>query len=361
MKSRTSNTSARGFTLLEMLVSVLLIGIVMALVITGTLAVTKAAKGAAERAMINNVKAGLTQFQQEFGFPVPLVKEMAGNTEPPVGVIPPGGGNWNPPTPPIITGSGSNNNRIAVYMPTVAADAAALRNPTLAPTPNNPLRDNRFSELSLPYYLAGALDVKLNSTANAPTMDGVSGPGMYRPNRDGSFDIPLDIVSGRSNTILGSNRAGAKYGSLIHLSKAPKLFTEPNPPTTTQGMVRLLDAKGIPIRYYRWLQGQETSPGSGEYQADNIDELNVPPIIARNTANANFQYFKAKPERDLEQNSAARGATWAIVSAGPNGAFGDEPVQLLAVRFGKRAPLAPDEEMRLRVLAEEDNIVEVGQ
>ncbi|CAG0987114.1 hypothetical protein PHYC_02084 [Phycisphaerales bacterium] len=355
MKSATSNSnSSRGFTLLEMLVSVLLIGIVMALVISGTLAVTRAAKGAAERAAINNIKAGLTQFQQEFGFPPPLVKEMAGTSEPPVGAIPPAAGNWTPPTPPIIVGSGSNPSRIAVYVP---ADAADLRTPTLAPTPTNPLRDNRYSELSLAYYLAGALDVKLNNGANAPMIDGIAGPGMFRPNRDGTFDVPADIAAGRTNTIQSMNRAGTKYGSMINLGKAPKLFTEPAP--TTPGIVRVLDSKGVPIRYYRWLQGRPY-PGEG-FQVKAITDMNVPPIIARDTADANFRYFKATPARDLEQNSAARGATWAIVSAGPNGAFGDEPVVLLAARFGKSTFAGLDEEMRFRVLAEEDNIVEVGQ
>lgn len=353
MKSAISNSNpARGFTLLEMLVSVLLIGIVMALVITGTLAVTRAAKGAAERAAINNVKTGLSQFQQEFGFLPPLVKEMAGGGAPPMGP------NWTPPTPPIIPASGPNNARISVYVPTVAADALALRTPTLAPMATNPLRDNRYSELSLAYFLAGGLDVKLNNGANAPTIDGIAGPGMFRPNRDGTFDIPPDIAAGSANTIQALNRTGTKYASLINLGKAPKLFTEP--PPTSAGIVRVLDSKGVPMRYYRWLQGRQHPPDM-TYTVQAIADLNVPPIIARDTADANFRYFKVKPDRDLEQNSAARGAAWAIVSAGPNGAFGDEETALLAKRFGKTSFADLAEEMRFRVLAEEDNIVEVGQ
>ena len=43
-------------------------------------------------------------------------------------------------------------------------------------------------------------------------LDGVKGPGFYAPNRDGTFDVPRDILaaaSGRS----ASQRAGTKLGN----------------------------------------------------------------------------------------------------------------------------------------------------
>ncbi|GJQ31039.1 MAG: hypothetical protein HBSAPP03_29230 [Phycisphaerae bacterium] len=341
-------SDTRGFTLLEMLISILLIGIVMALVIGGALAVTKAARGAADRAVVGNIKTGLAQFQQEFGFAPPLVKERA-----------------VPATQPVSNGPGER--RIVTYNLSLGADQAALRVPTLGPTATNPLRDNRYSELTLAYYLAGGLEEKLiASNPNSPPIDGLPGPGLYAPTRDGSFAIPADVKRGGalpSGDV--SNRAGKQYQPFVNLGASVKLVTDSADPH----YVRLLDRTGVPVRYYRWMSGREQPAGSGMFVVETPADLNVPALVARDYSLTQFRYMKRRPGRDVTEGAALKGATWAIVSAGPNGVFGDEmppemTIDQMAAKLGvPGASGAADpvaRELEIRALAEEDNIVEVG-
>lgn len=332
---------ARGFTLLEMLMAVLVIGIVMALLIGGALAVTRAAKGAANQAGVTNVKTGLLQFEQEFGFTPPLVKERAVPAVQPV----------MPPTP---------QRRIAVYDVTVQADQVALRIPTVPPTATNPMLDNRYSELSLAYYLAGGLDSpRLTNAANSPPIDGVAGPGLYKPNRDGSFNIPADVKRGGQGAVgTASNRRGSAYEPFVNLSKSVKLFGD----TADTQLVYLRDGNDANIRYYRWLPGREVPAGSGNFVTLLAADFNVPPMVARDYSLPQFAFFKRKPARDLLTNASVKGATWGIVAAGANGVFGDEvSIEDLATRLGVRgAGGSPQREQEIRAIAEEDNIVEVG-
>lgn len=341
----TTRTGPEGFTLLEMLVSVLLIGIVMALIIGGALAVTRAARNTADRALVGSVRSGLVQFEQEFGFPPALVKEKA-----------------QPVTPPVTTGPGER--RIVTYNLSLGADQTALRTPTLGPTPTNPLLDNRYSELSLAYFLAGGLDVRLSAAnANSPPIDGVAGPGLYAPSRDGTFEIPVDVKRGAAlpsgDT---SNRAGKSYKPFVNLGNNLKLVqsqTDPN-------IVTLQDRLGVPIRYYRWLTKRENPPGSGNYVLETAADLNVPAMVARDYALPQFRYFKVRPGRDINEGAAIKAATWAIVAAGPNGLFGDEAsadqmAEKLGVPPATGAADPAARELEIRALAEEDNIVEVGQ
>lgn len=345
----TIRTHSKGFTLLEMLISILLIGIVMALVIGGALAVTKAARNAADRAVVGNIKTGLVQFEQEFGFVPPLVKERAVPTVQPVSATP-------------------GERRIVTYNLSLGADQVALRTPTQGPTATNPLLDNRYSELSLAYFLAGGLEERLNTTnPNAPPIDGLVGPGLYAPQRDGSFDIPADVKRGTVN-VNGekSNIAGKSFKPFVNLGNSLKLITD----ATDGRFVRLQDRTGTPIRYYRWLSGRENPAGSGQFTVRTPTDLNIPPMVARDYTLAQFRYMKRVPGRDIAEGAALKGATWAIVSAGPNGVYGDEaPPQMtidqmaaklgVAGATGAADPVA--RELEIRAIAEEDNIVEVGQ
>jgi prepilin-type N-terminal cleavage/methylation domain-containing protein len=347
---RHGTVRAAGFTLLELLMSVLILGLILALVLTGAFAVTNAARNATDRATLANIRTGLTQFQQEFNFAPPLVKEQAGRTSP-----------GDPPTNPILPASPPNQPaRISVYQVTAAQDRQALRVPTLAPTSANPLLDNRYSEVSLAYYLVGALEEPLwGSGQPQPPIDGVAGPGLYRPARDGSFEIPADVrrIGTPPPGGQASSRVGKVYEPFINLSSSLKVLGEPGRPWS----VRLLDRKGTPIRYYRWERGREYPAGSGNYDVRQPQDLNVPAIVGRDYGLPEFRYFKRKPERDLLEGAALKGATWAIVGAGQNGLFGDEDTSVLAERLGKSPPTDEAGELVLRAMAEEDNIVEVGQ
>lgn len=338
MKTR-SHTPRRAFTLLELLMAILVIGLLMGLLIGGAVFVRRAAKAASDGATLTAITTGLTQFQQEFGFAPPLVRDRA---------LP------GPET--VIPAGGQGNARISVYQISALADQAALRTPTLAPTADNPLQDNRFSEFSLAIYLAGGLEYPVNTTGGAPPIDGYPGPGLYKPNKDGTFNIPKDIALGNAAY---SKRIGNVYESFVSLGKsAPVLFRDP----VDNQKAFLRDGRGTNIRYYRWLTGREEPVGSGRYVVETPADLNIPALIARDTSLPQFSLFKKRPERDLASNSSVRSAAWAVVVAGPNGFFGDEPnVSAMAAALGKPVPENPADEVALRALAEEDNLVEVGQ
>jgi type II secretory pathway pseudopilin PulG len=333
----TPGRVARGrgaFTILELLISILLIGIVLSLVIVGGLAVTRSARGAADRAAVSGIATGLAQFREEFGFIPPLVKDKA--------------------TPAQVLTTAPGERRLVVYDLTNPADQARLRASTAVPTAGNPLVDNRYSTVSLAAYLAGGMDFPLSTSGEAIALDGSAGPSFYRPTRDGGFEIPADVRRGSSAT---TRRTGTVYQSLVNLTKAsPRLRANPSTPEE----VELIDAAGVPIRYYRWLTGREQPAGSGNFVVETIADLNVPAMVARDQSLAAFQYLPKRGERDLATNVKVKSATWAIVSAGPNGVFGDEAIGEIAQRLGKPVPANAADEARLRGVAEEDNVVEVG-
>lgn len=331
---RSRGRAHRAFTLLELLISILLIGIVLGLVIVGGLAVTRSARGAADRAAISGIATGLAQFREEFGFVPALVKDRA--------------------TPAQVLTTGAGDRRLVIYDLTDPTDQARLRTPTAGPTPANPLQDNRYSTVSLAAFLAGGMDFPLNTSANAIPVDGVAGPALYKPTRDGGFEIPADVRRGAAAT---TRRTGTVYQSFVNLTKAsPRLRANPSTPAE----VELIDAAGTPIRYYRWLTGREQPAGSGNFVVETIADLNVPAMVARDQSLATFQYLRKRGERDLAANVKVKSATWAIVSAGPNGVFGDEPIAEIAQRLSKPVPTNAADEAALRGLAEDDNVVEVG-
>jgi len=313
----------RAFTIVEILTSVLIIGVVAALITVGLRIAGVTARGTVDRQTVLSLKTGLTQFQQDFGFAPPLVKDQA-------------------QTPERIAET-AGIRRIAVYIPSIPADRAALTTPTVAFTAANPFLDNRYSEQSLAYYLAGALDIKRTSAANAPVIDGVPGPGLFRPDTEGYFEIPKDI---RDNSTT-SKRIGTQHEAFVNLGgKSPSLrdvgrTTAPVDPPG-EAMV-LADRVGIPIRYYRW----EGAP---------------PIIVARkpNEAGRTPQTIPTPDDRNIEKNPVTRGATWAVVAAGPNGLFGDEDIELIGQNLNLRFSTT-DEVFKARLAAEADNVVEVGQ
>jgi prepilin-type N-terminal cleavage/methylation domain-containing protein len=79
------------------------------------------------------------------------------------------------------------------------------------------------------------------------------------------------------------------------------------------------------------------------YEVRTIDDLRVPPIVGRKGSS----YPTTPLDRDIEKNPELREATWAIVSAGPARAFGDEPLAAAqsaagqARSCGRRAEVPP--------------------
>jgi len=320
---RPAPKGARAFTLIEILTSVLIIAAVLGLVTVGLRIAGKTARGTVDRQTVTSIKFGLSQFQQDFGFAPPLVKDQA-------------------QTPERVDDVGGVK-RIAVYIPSIPADRDALTTPTRVPTAANPFLDNRYSEQSLAYYLAGALDIR-RGAVTGPMIDGVSGPGLYKPDMEGYFEIPKDVLNNSST----SKRVGTPFESFVSLSGKALSVRDAGrtvAPIDPAGEAMVLaDREGVAIRYYRW-------------------RGDVPPImVARkpDEPSRTPSVIPTPPDRDLDTNPAARGATWAIVAAGPNGVFGDEPIEFIAEKTGASIG-SPERDIQARYDAEEDNIVEFGQ
>ncbi len=326
----------RGFTLLELLVSILVVGILIGLLILGIRAASRTARGVAERQAVSAAATGLEQFRDTFNFTPPMVKDQA--------------------TTPQRTLNVGGRTVLSVYRTTNAADQDALRmqGGTIGPAPaDNPLQDNRYSLQSLAYYLAGGANMPAGGANAELVVDGVKGPGLYAPERDGTFDIPKDVVQG---TVAATARVGIVHEPFVELgAQNLTLYVDPSDITNAE----LRDRNGAPVRYYKWLTGREQPANSGNYIVETVDDLNIPAMVARR---ASVLPGQLPPDRDIEKlNVQLRDATWAIVSAGPNGVFGDEPIAEIARKLGGSVPADPTGILLLRAEAERDNIVEVGK
>lgn len=198
-----------------------------------------------------------------------------------------------------LTGLNSNTQRrsVIVYSVSNSDDLLALQG---RPTQRG-LR--QFSEYSLAFYLMGALD---------EDVDGFNGPGAYEPARDGTF-----------------RTGGRRIDPMVDLNQGNGGL---NWIDRDEGRVVLRDRSGTNIRYYRW---------EAEDTIDETSDLNVPPVVG-----------------DPSVNIELRGAKYAIVLAGPNGLFGDEPVSLIQEKLG--LPIDPRASASAKAQAQSDNIVGVG-
>lgn len=362
---RTSNISrsgsARAFTLVEILFSILILGILMGLLFVAFRSTRKFASSVADRDAVATIKMGVSRFVDECGFAPPLIRDQAQNQT------------------RTVVSDGSGLMRFSVYnfsMDAAAnADLTLLRPATLAqPSDINPFLDRRFSERTLAVYIAGACDVPgkpgdADPRAKELPIDGVSGPGFYKARIDGSFEVPADVRKGGAATT--ARGAGSKFESLIDLSKKyltlysyarDPLHVSANDPVDGDNgadagklrWVEVRDSRKVPVRFYRWINGGQYAQGAQTiYDVRTIDDLRLPPIVGRKGSS-----FPGTPQdRDTEKNPELRGATWAIVAAGPDGAFGDEPLPVLAKRLG----VTITDERKVRIDAEKDNVVEVGK
>lgn len=180
----------RGFTLIEALVVIIVIGILATLIFSAIGAARRSAISTAERAMIRSISVSVSQFEQEFGFLPPLVDDST-----PLG----------PTRQPLIRSD------------------AFLRSDE---EPNEP----RYSRYSLVFYLMGVLDAPM---AGGEPIDGSRGPTFTKPRPDGSF-----------------TRSGRAYEPLYDLSRQPERLQRD---ANDSALVWMNDRWGQPIRYYRWL------------------------------------------------------------------------------------------------------------
>lgn len=311
----------RGMTLFELMFSVLIVFLVMGLLIGAVRLATRGAKDTAHRTAVLSLKQGIDQFQQEFGFYPPLVRDEINS--------------FSPGNPPTLNRSGdpvpANPSPRAPRIFTLGDHVEFFRYLPDAAQP-----DERFSIYTLGYYLIGVLDEDRGGTGpdGQSAIDGVKGPGFRTPRRDGTFEHtgrtfqPFFAVGSGSTTLYPQNAA--------------------------VGRIELRDANGVAFRYYRW-----------EPRAGN------PPTMPANPSQTQLNDYRnhfAVPwmaGNPLERPEL-RTARYAIIGAGPDGLFGNEH------QLPQSHPqYIPEAEMirRLNVAgagdifeaASKDNVVEVGQ
>lgn len=326
--------AVHGFTMVELMFSILVVGILLGLLIVGARSSIKYVKATGDQRAVSNVAMAIKEFHKQFGFYPPLVKETGGD---------PASGNG------ADVNMAANPRRINVYDLGNTTDLDTLEAQGVAFNAADPFTDLRWSSRSLAIYLVGGLNVGFDPTRNNPSaanyvaIDGVTGPGFYAPRQNGTFDVPPEAVMTGGT----ASKRGIKHEPLLNLGgSALKLFTDPSDPTK----ISILDRNGVAIRYYRW---QPANPTVG----DLLDDLRVPVIVGRKSAG----FPKTPASRDLEENTALRGARWAVVAAGPNGYFGDEDITILRSNSAAMDLPAGATDAQLRAAAEQDNIVEVGQ
>jgi prepilin-type N-terminal cleavage/methylation domain-containing protein len=329
-------TPRAGFTLIEVLFSVLILGVLIGLLFVAFRTTRRYASQVTDRAAVSAIKMGVSRFVEECGIVPPLVRDRAAAT---------------PRT--VVAGGGGAASRFSVYdFSPGAADMAVLRDVTFpAASDVNPFADARYSERTLPVYLAGACDYPLGGGAAADLpIDGVRGAGFYKAKSDGTFEVPATLRAGGTP---GGRTGGSKIDSLLDSSKS---YLQVVPDPDDRERVELLDSKKVPVRFYRWVNGAAYTQGTRTvYEVRTLDDLRLPRMVGRKGSD----YPTTPLDRDLEKNPELREAAWAIVAAGPDGAFGDEPLALLSQRLGRPVPAA--DERKARLDAEKDNVVEVGR
>lgn len=314
---RAERRGSPGFTIVELLTSIFVIGLILSILIVGLRFFFAAGQATKQRAAVTQMKQAVSEFQTKFGILPPLVRDQ-----------------YVPASGARSTNTVSGQNVIAVWSATDLQGIPAV-------VVNNEYWDPRFSVRTLPYYLMGALDLPLLASGPATyVVDGVAGPGSYRPNDDGTFRIPAEILQAAAASDPNPRKLTAEvYTPSIDPGSAdPKLVSGADPvydpalDTSDLVKLQLKDSKGVVYRFYRWEKLPPTTAG--------VLNQNIPRLVG----DAN--------------DPAVRGAKYALVGAGPNGVFGDENITTIRSALGR--PLTYPE-VTARKEAAADNIVEVGQ
>lgn len=353
---------SRGFTVIELIISIAVIAVLIGLIFLGVQVVKKQAGKVLDTSTVDQAYTGVKQFKQEVGFLPPVVKEFSATASPtgfeaallrqPAGSI-----DWTAviiAVPPA--GSDPARNKVAVY--TRGSDANFFKGESSAtdyrgPTPTNFLRDNRFSQLTLGYYIASQLEFGFNTTLTDVPLDGITGPGMYKPEKGGFFDVPASM---RKSDPVERKRQGKTFGPYVEAGgKSVKVETDTASDSSGRD-VTVRDRNGIPIRYYYWLPSSQTT------DPDADRNTLAPRMVFRLPDDASHALGDPVVPDHLNPkiNIKLRNASWAIVAAGPDKVFGDEDIDYIAQTTGKSPPSGNAEIQKMRLAAAADNIVRLG-
>ena len=377
-----------AFTLVELIVAVAIIGLLVGILLVSLSAVFRNARNVADQQAVRSLAFATEQFREDMGFEVPLafdgeplrvagpaVLDLGNIVGTPAGTAPVyRNDNVSPGVEFVAVYSrGEDRDFFRGGSDRVTIAGTAAGNDVVDPA--NPWQDARYSKFSLSIYLAGSLP--------AP-VDGIDGAGMNRPKADGSFfGVGADAATSRDrfdgyiDPASGSVDSAPNYVERPEFAEHGRVAPADDTALAQRRDARrystaLLDRYGRAYRYYRWEPGRnarDSLPGPNRGLVALPADLNIPAVLQNSTLVAKqfgLVGLDASDPSDPRQvdatgdDAALRGATGAIVGAGPNGLFGTEDIALIALEFGEPTTgLSAAEQARLRERARSDNVVEV--
>ncbi len=367
-----------GFTLIEVLVVIAIIGLVVAFLLAGLARASNSAKRSASQRSAASIVQAVEQFEVEFGFLPPLVHDgvsvSAGDDA--YRPLKPDG-NVAEDGPVFEQTEGAYTFRTLVvwsdgldynFFRRRSGGAADLINLSRGGQWDEAgaWEDRRYSKYSLAYFLTGVLEKDI---------DGVRGPGYARPIPDGSFlgiGYPVGASRDRYEPLIDVDRRGARLSrDYVEPNEVPEHLLDGSDPVERSAiysgyedyqrdaLVSIVDAFGNAFRYYRWETGRFVN---GQLVVENQLDLNLPPVLIDPVELAKVQNNTDRLDMaDLTSgNTKLRNARFAIVSAGPDGLFGTEDIQTIANLMGVEEPNDLEEIAKLRQQVWLDNAMEVG-
>ncbi len=332
--------AARAYTLVEGVIVLAIVAILAALVFVAVGSVVRTVRANLEAQLLRTVRLAVDQFRQEHGFYPPLLDDRARSSNGGVEAIP-ATTDVNPDGRLVLASEqfarGSDDPAEQLHEQYLRFELAA---------PNEP----RWSTRSLPAYLFGGLGERVDGSRLA---------GSGKPSPDGTFDL-----------------AGRKFPPVLDAAPFTRRlvgakFDTANNSVRAIDCGLLTDRWGGPIRYYRWSPTLHRRDGG----ASGFD-LRVWPVFPVNASQPNtivpndparageIRSYNVSPAvGDAAEEPALRRAQYAIVSAGPDGLFGDEPLDDVGGVPGLRTRLgmgAEASEAAVRRRARQDNLREVG-
>jgi len=223
--TRTTRSSRRGFTLIEVLVSIGVIAVLLTIIVVAYGSVRRDAKRTITARLLTNIEQAIQTFETDMGYAPPLL-------------IP-------------------DNAGYAFY-----EDEPAMAARTIVPEAQGTdammalQRARYMSEYSITAYLLGIGDIDGDAAGNGTGVfpsteldDGKAGDGIRHPGRDKSWGGAADRSMHNATTtgrVLGPYIDAASLGDAREPGAGVGLDID-----QTTGMYRILDAFGSPIRYYR--------------------------------------------------------------------------------------------------------------
>ncbi|MDF1808489.1 MAG: prepilin-type N-terminal cleavage/methylation domain-containing protein [Phycisphaerales bacterium] len=375
-RSKQRHALRAGFSLIELLVAIGIIALIAALLISSLNRATKTARRAASQRSAAALAQTVKQFQNEFGFLPPMIHDgvVVSNGLPanrpllPDGTISEDGPIFEQPSgfKTLVVWSEGLDFNFFRKRSGLASDEISFYGASTVWANEGSWDDRRYSIYSLSYFLTGVLDKDI---------DGVRGPGFARPNIDGSFlgvGYPVGSSRDRYEPMIDVDRKGVRLSNdyvdtqgypehLLDGSDAPSVSDAYADYQTYQrpALIALVDAFGNAFRYYRWEHGRFSN---GQLVVENQLDLNIPPVLIDPVVYSSIENDPlVVGEFDITNgNIKLRDATFAIVSAGPDGFFGTEAIETIAEFLSTEVPTDPEEMADLRREVWADNAVEVG-